>query len=185
MSEIITATKVEEKQMGSINHSKTLGNLIVALAQDERLTVMPELSLDPNGLDLSKFEVKASVELKPDISVYRQTPVPEAENPWDDIIRSPSPPDLAIEIISTSQTLTEMTNKVKAYFALGVKSCWLLLPSLATIHVFSPPYQSRVYGPESEIIDEKIDIHLPLQKVFRRTSAKTQKDLMTKKNEQA
>jgi len=101
--------------MGSINHSRAQGKLIVSLAQDERLEVMPELSIDLKGLDISQFGFKSTIELKPDISVYWQTPVPEAE-PLDDLIRSPSP----IEIISTSQTLTEMTNKVKAYFALDV-----------------------------------------------------------------
>jgi Uma2 family endonuclease len=181
LSEIIAEEMVEENEMGSINHSKAQGNLIVALAQDERLAVMPELSIDLNGLDLSQFEVKATIDLKPDISVYWQTPVPEADDPWDDIIRSPLPPDLAIEIISSSQTLNEMTNKVKAYFALGVKSCWLVLPNLYTIYVFSPPHKSRVFGPENEVIDEIIDIHLPIQKVFRRRTNKTQKDLMAKR----
>ena len=160
-----------EFPMGSVNHSRTQGKLIVALSQDERLEVMPELSIDLKGLDISPFGFKSMVELKPDISVYWQTPVPEAE-PLDDIIRSPSPPDLAIEIISTSQTLTEMTNKVKAYFALGVKSCWLVLPSLSTIYVFSPPHHYRVFPPDSELIDEIMAIHLPLHQVFKRRSKK-------------
>ncbi|HAI70157.1 MAG TPA: hypothetical protein DCM38_12075 [Gammaproteobacteria bacterium] len=152
-----------------INHSRAQGKLIVLLAQDERLEVMPELSIDLKGLDISQFGFKSTIELKPDISVYWQTPVPEAE-PLDDLIRSPSPPDLAIEIISISQTLTEMTNKVKAYFALDVKSCWLVLPSLSTIYVFSPPHRYRVFPPDTELVDETMDIHLPIQKVFKSCS---------------
>jgi Uma2 family endonuclease len=155
--------------VGSVNHSRIQGKLIVLLAQDERLEVMPELSIDLKGLDISQFGFKSTVELKPDISVYWQTPVPEAE-PLDDIIRSPSPPDLAIEIISASQTLTEMMNKMKTYFALGVKSCWLVLPSLSTIYVFSPPHHYRVFPPDSELVDEIMDIHLPIHKVFKRRS---------------
>lgn len=163
-----------QSNMGSINHSRAQGKLIVSLAQDERLEIMPELSIDLKGIDITKFGFKSTVELKPDISVYWQTPVPEAE-PLDDIIRSPSPPDLAIEIISTSQTLNEMTNKVKAYFALNVKSCWLVLPSLSTIYVFSPPHHYRVFPQDTELVDETMDIHLPLQKVFKKHSETIQK----------
>jgi len=158
-----------KSNMGSVNHSRVQGRLIVSLAQDERLEVMPELSIDLKGLDITQFGFKATVELKPDISVYWQTPAPETE-PLDDLIRSPLPPDLAIEILSTSQTVTEMTNKVKAYFALEVKSCWLVLPSLSTIYVFSPPHHYRVYSPDTELLDETMDIHLPIQKVFKKRS---------------
>jgi hypothetical protein len=73
---------------GSIKHSRAQGKLIVSLAQDERLEVMPELSIDLKGLDISQFGFKSTIKLKPEISVYWQTPVPEAE-PLDDIICSP------------------------------------------------------------------------------------------------
>ncbi len=167
MSELTEYEIIDDgkSSMGSINHSRAQGRLIVSLAQDDRLEVMPELSIDLKGLDTSQFGLKSAVELKPDISVYWQTPVPEAKQ-LDDIIRSPSPPDLAIEIISASQTLTEMINKVKAYFALGVKSCWLVLPGLSTIYVFSPPHKYHAFPPDTELVDETMDIRLPIQKVF-------------------
>jgi hypothetical protein len=159
----------ERSDMGSVNHSLVQGNLILALGQNDQLEVMPELSIDLNGLDISQFGLKASVELKADISVYWQTQLPKAELP-DDIIRSPTPPDLAIEIISSSQTIPEMTNKVKAYFTLGVKSCWLVLPSLCTTYVFSSPHKYRIFTPDAELVDEVMDIHLPIQKIFKRRS---------------
>jgi hypothetical protein len=174
MNEAIDIFDEEEAEMGSINHSKAQGQLIVALAQDDRLEIMPELSIDINGLDLSQFKLKATVDLKPDISVYWQTPVPEAE-PLDDIIRSPIPPDLAIEIISSSQTLTEMTNKVKAYFTLGVKSCWVVLPNLSTIYVFSPPHNYRAFTLDNELVDEPMNIRLSIEKVFKKRSKSVQK----------
>lgn len=171
MSDLIENEIIDEgkSNMGSVNHSRVQGRIIVSLAQDERLEVMPELSIDLKGLDITQFGFKATVELKADISVYWQIPAPEPE-PLDDLIRSPLPPDLAIEILSTSQTVTEMTNKVKAYFALEVKSCWLVLPSLSTIYVFSPPHHYRVYPPDTELLDETMDIHLPIQKVFKKRS---------------
>jgi len=50
----------------------------------------------------------------------------------------------------------------------GVKSCWLVLPSLTTIYVFSSYSQYQVFGPDTELVDKVMGIHLPIPKVFRR-----------------
>lgn len=161
-----------ESNMGSFIHSRTQGRLIVLIGCDERFEVMPELSLDTTQIDLSQFGLKAKDELKPDVCVY--TKPPEAEPP-DDIIKTTQMPDLAIEILSPSQTISELINKLKAYFALNVKSCWLVVPSLTTINVYSQPKQYNTFDmSDTEIVDELIDIRLPIQQVFRMRSEKGQ-----------
>ncbi|RKZ80700.1 MAG: hypothetical protein DRR19_23170 [Candidatus Parabeggiatoa sp. nov. 1] len=63
----------EELNRGSLNHSFTVGRIAGLLFNDERFTMMPELTLDASQIDLSQFGVKAKKELKPDISIYPNT----------------------------------------------------------------------------------------------------------------
>jgi Uma2 family endonuclease len=66
---------------------------------------MPKLSLDADQIDLSQFGLKAKSELKPDVCAH--TKPLEAEQP-DDMIKTTQMPDLAIEIMFFSQTISEL-----------------------------------------------------------------------------
>jgi Uma2 family endonuclease len=58
--------------------------------------------------------------------------------------REPIPdltPDLAIEILSQSNTSKEMARKRRDYFAAGVRLVWIIDPSQRTAHVFNAPDQ--------------------------------------------
>jgi Uma2 family endonuclease len=159
--EVILETEVIE--MGSFNHSFTVGKIAGLLFNDERFTVMPELTLDASQIDLSQFGVKAKKELKPDISIYPNT----VKRQRRDIIKMPQMPLLAIEVISPEQGIEEILAKFDAYFALGIKSCWLVEPAVDVIHVYPQPDQHRTFDmQDKEIIDEILDIRLPIQKIF-------------------
>ena len=157
----------ENENMGSINHSIAQVRIASLLDNDERFTVMTELSLDMNQQDFSQYGVKAKDEIKPDICLYPNT------MDWQDIdiLKMTEMPLLAIEILSPSQSLETLKNKVYAYFGLGVKSCWLAIPSIEAIDVYSQPKQHRTFTMnDTEVIDEFLEIHLPIQKVFRKRS---------------
>ncbi|MCC7448830.1 MAG: Uma2 family endonuclease [Anaerolineae bacterium] len=47
-------------------------------------------------------------------------------------------PDLAVEIISPSQTYAEMIDRIEEYFQYGTKQVWLVLPGKKLIEVHSP-----------------------------------------------
>ncbi|EDN66253.1 protein containing DUF820 [Beggiatoa sp. PS] len=128
---------------------------------------MPELSLDVTQIDLNQFGLKSKDELKPDVCVY--TTPPETEPP-DDMLKTTQMPDLAIEILSPSQTISELINKLKAYFALNIKSCWLVIPSITIITVYSQLREYKTFDlNDTELVDEVMDIHLPIQKVFKKS----------------
>jgi Uma2 family endonuclease len=58
--------------------------------------------------------------------------------------REPIPdlaPDLAIEILSQSNTSKEMARKRLDYFTAGVRLVWIIDPSQRTAHVFNAPEQ--------------------------------------------
>jgi Uma2 family endonuclease len=161
----------EEREMGSFNHSLTQSNLTSLLHNDERFTTLVEFSLDTSKIDLSQFDLKAKDELKPDVCVYTNPPTVE---PPDDLVKTTQMPDLAIEILSHLQTVSELISKLKAYFALSVKSCWLVIPATQSITVFSQSKRYKTFGTDTtiEIIDEVMDICLPIAKVFKIPSKK-------------
>ncbi|OAD19261.1 hypothetical protein THIOM_005112 [Candidatus Thiomargarita nelsonii] len=166
MSEIIDFED-EESNMGSVNHSLTAGRIAGLLFNDERFEVMPELSLDTSQIDLKRFNLKAKDELVPDICVYTGPPPAPDEDVDDDLLKVSQMPDLAIEVLSPRQSIGELIRKIKAYFSLGVKSCWLAIPSIEAIDVYSQPNQHKTFDMgDTEVIDEVMDIRLPIQKVF-------------------
>jgi Uma2 family endonuclease len=51
----------------------------------------------------------------------------------------PFSPDLAVEILSPSNTVAEMEKKVKEYFATGARLVWHIEPELRTARAFTAP----------------------------------------------
>jgi Uma2 family endonuclease len=147
--------------MESINHSLTQAKIAALLINDDRFSIMTELSLDISQLNLSQFGLKD--EIKPDVCAYPK----EVGLQESDIVKMTDMPLLAIEILSPSQGTKELKDKIHVYFELGVKSCWLVVPDLKTISVFSQATQFKNFDMrDDDLIDEVMDIRIPIQKVF-------------------
>jgi len=159
-----------EDEMGSLNHSTVQTNLagLLKFKCEKKLAVMTELSLDISQHDLSKYDLDAKEELKPDVCAYFKRPKIPAEK--DDLITVLIMPDLAIEILSPRQAINYLVRKTKAYFALGVKSCWLVIPATQTINVYSPPKQHlrcKTFASDAEeVIDNITGIRLSMIDIF-------------------
>ena len=151
----------EEREMLSKRHSLAQTNLTVLLGNDERFSTFVELS---------QFGLKNQDEIVPDINVYLES-LPMVDDPGEDEVRVAKMPDLVIEVLSPTQSLNELLKKIKAYFTLGVKSYWLVMPALEAIRVCSHQlqhYKNFDMNQVGTVDDEVMDIHLPIQKVFRR-----------------
>lgn len=153
----------EDQNMGSLNHGIIQANMTSWLSNDKRFRVITELSLDASQTDLSQFGLKVKRELKPDICVYPNTIKARRR----DVLRMSEMPSLAIEVVSPEQGVEEILAKFDAFFALGVKSCWLIVPTVKSVTVYSTPDNFRTFGTDNtEIIDEVLDIQMPAQKIF-------------------
>jgi Uma2 family endonuclease len=53
-------------------------------------------------------------------------------------------PDLAVEILSASNTPAEMARKVAEYFDAGARLVWIIDPETRTATVYAPPQQSTI-----------------------------------------
>jgi len=176
MSEIIELQDEESQNevhdMPSKKHSTVQTNITGLLFNDKRFKPFIELSLDASQIDLMQFGLKTKDELIPDICVYtKKTQIAKPESKPkrldDDVLKVSSMPSLAIEVLSPRQTITELLNKFNAFFALGIQSCWLVMPSIEIIKIYSQQGSYKSFDmSDTEIVDEVLDIHLPIHKIF-------------------
>ena len=80
----------------------------------------------------------------------------------------PVPPDLAIEIISPSQTFGEMAEKARDYLNAGVLRVWVVDPQAQSITVFAPQAMPITYrGDENRLTDTALpDLSLTAHALF-------------------
>ncbi len=116
-----------DKPMPSRNHGIIQARLSGVLFKyyDSEFNLMSEVELAPPG-------IKPSV---PDICIFPKVPIDLME----DEIRVTEPPLTTIEILSPTQGVEELKNKFyQIYFPAGVKSAWLVVPTLRSVHIFTP-----------------------------------------------
>ena len=139
------------KPMPSYNHGKIQARLIVALARyADRYDTLSELSLSLTG-----------EHFPPVITLY-----PNQPTDWHhDQIRVEKAPVLAVEILSPTQGFNSLVPKLDAYFAHGVKSCWIIQPGLKTLTVFHSPHESATYD-RGMVRDDAVGVEVDLDALF-------------------
>ncbi len=154
---------VDEEQefddMGSYNHSLVQGNLAYLLRVNSNYSAFIELSLDSSRLDRAQFP-HIKNELIPDVCVYPRDSVKDL-----DILIMREMPILAIEVVSPRQGIQTIVEKIQAYFALGIQSCWLVEPLTKVVRVYHPNRspQTIVSG---EVVDEVANIKMLITEIF-------------------
>ncbi|MFN8487592.1 MAG: Uma2 family endonuclease [Caldilineaceae bacterium] len=162
LNDLVAPYAVEEDdEVGSYNHSSIQANLAYLLKRLGNYKVLTELSLELNQLDLSKFKLNIKEEIKPDVCIY---PKRGLSRPYD-ILKMSEMPLLAIEILSPKQSAYDILAKLEVYFALGVKSCWLVDPAIEVVAVYSALERYTTFS-TGDVIDESIGIRLPLTEIF-------------------
>jgi Uma2 family endonuclease len=141
------------KPMPTQQHSSAQASLIVALVSryKKSFRFLSELTIELGD--------KTAV---PDISVYAYYTIAWGE---EEPAAKVEPPLLAIEIVSPSQTLSEIREKTRKYFAHGVKSCWIVQPELQTISVLHPNEKPHTFD-FGMVEDSVVGIAIPVEEVF-------------------
>lgn len=143
-----------DKPMPSFNHSAIQINIGIALApfrKKYRLVSELRFRLPPDNW-----------ESVPDICI-----LPKKELNFDkDIIAFPEPPLATIEILSPTQSLTELTSKTIEYFQHGVKSCWIVIPQFKNVYVYSSPSKYEIFKENDTLLDKNLDLSFSLKEVF-------------------
>ncbi|MCU0444331.1 MAG: Uma2 family endonuclease [Microscillaceae bacterium] len=152
---IISDYEIERgKPLPSKLHSLTQLKLAVQLENNyaHQYSFFSELSLSLNGWD--------SV---PDLAIYPKTDIDYNE----DEIELKTPPLGVIEILSPTQSFNELKTKAGRYFEVGVKSCWLVIPVVKNIYVFSNREDYEIYKGKETLQDNALNISIELGEVFQ------------------
>ena len=64
----------------------------------------------------------------------------------------PFAPDLAVEVLSPSNTVNEIDEKIALYFAAGSRLVWIVNPKRRTVAVYASPFDVRILG-ERDALD--------------------------------
>lgn len=86
----------------------------------------------------------------PDVSFVSWERLPSREVPEGPFLTVA--PDLAVEVLSPSNTTREMDRKLQDYFGAGVRLVWFIDPMSRTVRVFEIPEDSVTLG-EAETLD--------------------------------
>lgn len=156
MEAVITLSDYElerGKPMPNAIHGSIQANLSFELKLRYRDThrIMSETSLatQPDGTT-------------PDVVIYPDMLLDYDNEP----AKRADPPLTCIEIQLPSQSNEEMVAKTHLYFRFGVKSCWVVLPSLRAVMVFDRPGYYQFFHHDDVLNDPSTGLELPLTAVF-------------------
>lgn len=141
------------KPMPSFNHSAIQLNIGIALAARYRTKF--------------RFTSETSLELEgwgstPDLLIFPPTPL----NLKADIIKVKDCPLGIIEILSPTQNLNDLVDKADLYFESGVKSCWIIIPSMGGVAIYSAPGKYTFFTENDVAYDETLGIEVPVSELF-------------------
>jgi Uma2 family endonuclease len=96
----------------------------------------------------------------------RQRRIPRADA-WEVV------PNLAVEVVSRSDSVDSVVDKVAEYFHAGVERVWIVLPSQAQVYIYDSPTSVRILTQTDELAGDPILPHfrLPLVELFEDTEA--------------
>ena len=146
--------KLRGRPRPSLNHGIIHANLIfeIGLRFRKRFQLLSKLDLNLDG-----WKSVADLVLFP----------PANLDISQDVIWVSKPPLCAIEILSANQSLNDLVSNVRNYFQHGVQSCWIVLPTMSNIYVYSSPSEYAIFRATETLVDAKHDISFPLAEVFK------------------
>ncbi len=77
-------------------------------------------------------------------------------------------PDLVVEILSPSDTWTDVTQKLRDYFAIGVRMVWVVDPTARSIHAYRSPTEIREFTANDALPGDDIlpGFSVPVARLF-------------------
>lgn len=149
----------EAEDMGSLNHSYLQSRLSALFLTTTPYLVLTELSLDIAPIKAQFPEAGDSIVA--DVAIYPTRQINLAK----DVVKMVEMPLLVIEILSPMQAPQLLVDKVALYFALGVRSCWIVYPTAQTVSIFSAPYQFQSFS-SGVVEDVTLGLKLSIEQIF-------------------
>ncbi len=109
----------------------------------------------------------------PDVSFIAWQRFPNRELPAEPIPHLA--PDLAVEILSESNTTSEIARKLRDYFASGTALVWIIDPAARTAQVYSSPIQFTTVAEDGQLTGGELlpGFTLTLSSLFTRAGKRS------------
>ena len=155
---------------GIVVEKKSMGALETALATE--LAFFLQLFVREHSIGLVVTEMLFTLDenrrlrRRPDTAFVSYARWPEASVPhaesWNVV------PDLAVEVVSPSNTAEEIDAKIVDYFAAGVKLLWFIFPDTGRVHVYTSANESRILERSETLTGGEVlqGFELPIEKLF-------------------
>lgn len=138
-----TVLEEQVEKMPSLNHSYVCAQIMKQLLQNDEIQPLPELTLD---IDKG---------LTPDISVFPKAKV--HPNFFEDVLKIQQLPLLAIEVVSSSQSVQEILAKAVLLVNAGVSTVWAIEPYGRSVFVISDQAKTLFHEEPVESDGIKVD----------------------------
>lgn len=113
------------------------------------------------------LEVSPKLELRPDVAFVRYDRWPRGKRvpqgaAWKIV------PDLAVEVISPSNTWNEIVEKIADYFRTGVQLVWVVSPVTEQVYFYTAPNANRILNRDDTLDGGEVlpGFTLPLAQLF-------------------
>lgn len=163
--EIINGERVELPPMGILSNT-IAGELFVEMHVFLRSHRLGRATMEA----LFILDDEANTRRRPDVAFVSaerwplDRPIPETGD-WHVV------PDLAIEVASPNDILSDVFSKIGEYFSYGVREAWLVLPEERQVYVYSSPTEVRILTSENMLESPLLPgLSVPLARVFARTT---------------
>lgn len=154
---------------------KPIGQLEARIAVS--IIYLVQLFLDKNDLGFllgadGPFRLKNKQIRLPDVSFYSWRHFPAKQIPQAKVLENA--PDLAVEVLSESNTPQEMSRKVGEYFTAGTLMVWMIEPKTRTALVYTSSDHSTAISADGTLDGGRVlpGFSLPLKELFARVGLK-------------
>ena len=126
-------------------HGVVCSNIATELTLHARLRRKGHVATNDSAVRLADDSV-----LGPDVAYF------EHIDKYRDLGPRPaeSPPTLAVEVLSPSDSFQKVSKKIERYLSAGVKMVWLVDPEEETISVYRPNEQWKVFAADQQLVGD-------------------------------
>ena len=133
----------------AFDHGSLISRLVAELGKVVYGSPLGELADGQTGFRLPSGDL-----LSPDISFVSAPRV--AEHQKSKSVFFEGAPDLVVEVLSPSDTIEVMEEKLGQFFAAGTRLAWIVHPRTRAVHVYRSPTESRVLTAQDALNGEDI-----------------------------
>ena len=129
---------------GAPPHGKVTGEIYLLIRLHLRATGLPLEVGVSTGFRMNPYTLRF-----PDVqvtTVERMAAYDASAGGWPHFA-----PDVAIEVVSPSNTPSELARKAEEYFANGTRAMWIADPGPRTVVIRRPGVEDEVFGPEDTL----------------------------------